>query len=139
MAIKANFSGANIKLPGGSPTVRVEIKPGNDVKYVELSRPGGGRRMELIDTERRLNDDYALALVYYKSMAELMTEFPNHFFDQYGNFNTGVTEGSNYSQTNGIYDHLAPSYFGQMGMTIHRPYLKSQGIQDTWYSKVIDR
>lgn len=101
---------------------------------------GGGRPME----ERKTSVDadhpeYRWALVTYKSMEQLIKENPNHFFDGYGNFNNGRTNPSGYNQIDGEYDHMAPSYFGQMGKTAHRRYMKDEGIRDTWYYTVIDR
>ena len=109
---------------------------------VEVKGWGGGKRMEEQEREVCVNEQYGIALVEYKSMEQLIKEFPDHYFDQYGNFNTGVTTDQKFNNTDiklGLYDHLAPTYFGQMGHTAHRTYLKEDGIpKDTWYYKVID-
>jgi len=127
----------DVKLPGGDITRQI-ARPR---EIVQIGATSGGRPMEerktVVDAD---HPEFAWALVTYKSMEEVIKENPNHFFDGYGNFNTGRTPNSRYPiGADGVHEHLAPSYFGQMGHTAHRRYMKEDGIQDTWYYTVIDR
>lgn len=133
MAIKADFSGVKTFVPGGTDVkVNLTLRPR---EITQIYPSGGGNPMEerktVVDSDHL---EYRWALVTYKSMEQVIKENPNHFFDGYGNFNNG-RKGEGESDTY----HLAPSYFGQMGKTAHRRYMKEDGIQDTWYYTVIDR
>lgn len=99
----------------------------------------GQQRPETMVTEYdpANNDGLKLSLVRYKSMDELIKENPSYFFDKYGNF----CNGSNVHVKN-VSNHIAPSYFAQMGFTLHKRYDPadtSDGVPvSTWFYDVID-
>ena len=95
---------------------------------------GGGDRPKLTDEsfdtescEREWGEPAKLMLLEMKTMSQLLTEFPSSYFDKYGNF------------CNGEGEHLAPSYFPELGFSIHRHYLVKDGApKDSWYYKVLN-